>query len=382
MNRIDSKTGAALLERLNETATANAEHAGITEHAEVTGNAEHAEGHNDLWITFGVFRVLSYFRVFRVLRVDLKEKRQLKIFNAADRLTLVYLIFSTTLIVVCQRNIPRWATLLPIHLGLILMISGLAYARERSVLVLSLLSQWYPTLLFIFFFEEIGLIVHAIFPGWFDEYLIKADYAMFGAHPTVWIEQFSNYWLNEYMQLVYTSYFLLTIGLGAYLWYRNRGGRNRGVHNRRVRDRGVRNRREDFAEFIASTCAAYYLCYVIFVLFPVESPYHTLRHLQQVELAGGPFTAFINLIEKHGRVHGGAFPSAHVAGSMVALISAWRFARRAGYWLTPLVLSVCVATVYGRYHYVSDVFAGILVAVIGCWLGGKITSMKTERIEI
>src|SRR5262249_48874599 len=168
---------------------------------------------------------------------------------------------------------------------------GLAYARERSVLVLSLLSQWYPTLLFIFFFEEIGLIVHAIFPGWFDEYLIKADYAMFGAHPTVWIEQFSNYWLNEYMQLVYKSYFLLTIGRGAYLWFSNRGFSNRGFSNRGSRnrgfsnrgsrhrgfhDRGVRNGREDFAEFIASTCAAYYLCYVIFVLFPVESPYHTL----------------------------------------------------------------------------------------------------------
>jgi membrane-associated phospholipid phosphatase len=279
--------------------------------------------------------------------------------NAADRLTLAYLVFSTALIIVCRRNIPQWATLIAIHLGLIVMIVSLAYARKRSLPVLGLLSHWYPTLIFLFFFEEVGLTVHAIFPGWFDEYLIKADYAAFGVHPTVWLEGFSNYWLNEYMQLAYTSYFLLTIGLGAYLW--------------------ISDRREDFAVFIASTCAAYYLCYVIFVLFPIESPHHTLRHLQRVELSGGPFTAFINLIEKHGRVHGGAFPSAHVAGSVVALISAWRFARRAGYWLTPLVLSVCVATVYGRYHYVMDVFAGILMAVIGCWMGQKLCSMNQRR---
>ncbi|MGH9835934.1 MAG: phosphatase PAP2 family protein, partial [Blastocatellia bacterium] len=274
--------------------------------------------------------------------------------NVADRLTLAYLVFSTTLIAVCYQNIPRWATLLPIHVGLMAMIAGLAHTRARRVRGLGFFSHWYPTLLFLFFFEEIGLIVRAIFPGWFDEYLIKADYALFGAHPTVWIEQFSNYWLNEYMQLVYMSYFLLTIGLGAYLW--------------------LRGRRKEFAVFIASTCAAYYLCYVIFVLFPIESPHHTLRHLQQVELAGGPITAFINLIEKHGRVHGGAFPSAHVAGSMVVLISAWRFARRIGYWLTPLVLSICVATVYGRYHYVMDVFAGILMAAIGCWIGSRLSS--------
>ena len=85
--------------------------------------------------------------------------------NVADRLTLAYLIFSTALIIVCRRNIPQWATLIVIHLGLIVMIFGLAYARKRSVPVLSLLSHWYPTLIFLFFFEEIGLTVHAIFPG-------------------------------------------------------------------------------------------------------------------------------------------------------------------------------------------------------------------------
>jgi membrane-associated phospholipid phosphatase len=291
-----------------------------------------------------------------------RSRRWLKPLNAADRLTLVYLLYSTALIIVCQRNIPRWAILIPIHFGLIAMIVGLAHARAKNIHVLSLISHWYPPLLFLFFFEEIGLIVHAIFPDWFDRYLIVADYAIFGAHPTVWIEQFSGYWLNEYMQLVYTSYFLLTIGLGAYLW--------------------VRNQREDFGVFIASTCAAYYLCYVIFVLFPIESPHHTLRHLQQVELAGGPFTTFINLIEKHGRVHGGAFPSAHVAGSVVVLISAWRFARRVGYLLAPIALSICVATVYGRYHYAMDVFAGILMAAIGCWLGARLCAAKPERSKL
>jgi membrane-associated phospholipid phosphatase len=281
--------------------------------------------------------------------------------NVADWLTIAYLIFSTTLIVVCRQNIKHWEVLLPIHFGLMSMVVGLASARARQVRALSFISHWYPPTLFLFFFEEIGLIVHAIFPGWFDEILIKADYALFGAHPTVWIEQFSNYWLNEYMQLVYTSYFLLTIGFGVYLW--------------------SKGRRDDFAVFIASTCAAYYLSYVIFVLFPIESPHHTLGHLQQVELTGGPFTSFINLIEKHGRVHGGAFPSTHVAGATVVLFSAYRFAPRIGYWLTPLVVSICVATVYGRYHYAVDVFAGILMAAIGCWIGAKLHSNSTVSMK-
>jgi membrane-associated phospholipid phosphatase len=283
----------------------------------------------------------------------------LALLNIPDRLTIGYLIFTTTLIAVCRHNIQQWEYLLPAHFGLLAVICGLAYARSRGMRFLGLISHWYPPFLFLFFFEEIALTVHAIFPGWFDDYLIKADFAIFGVHPTVWIEQFSNYWLNEYMQLVYTSYFLLTIGFGAYLW--------------------VQGRREEFTVFMASTCTAYYLSYIIFVLFPIESPYHTLRHLQHVELMGGPFTGFINLIEKHGRVHGGAFPSTHVAGAMVVLFSSYRYARPIGYWLTALVFSICLSTVYGRYHYVVDVFAGILVAALGCWLGPKLVEKQKPK---
>lgn len=269
-------------------------------------------------------------------------------------MTLGYLLFSAVLILVCRANVPRWWALLPIHLGLIGLICGLVAARLRQTPVLAGLSHWYPAMLSLFFFEEIGALVHAIHPGWFDSYLIAADYWLFGAHPTVWIERFSGYWMTEYMQLVYTSYFLLTLGFGLHLWLRGRGAA--------------------FATFIASTCAAYYICYVVFVLFPIESPHHTLAHLQQVALTGGPFTALINLIEEHGRVHGGAFPSAHVAGSVVVLLSAWRYAPRAARWLTPIVVSICVATIYGRYHYVMDVLAGIVVAGLGCWIGARFSS--------
>lgn len=268
------------------------------------------------------------------------------IFNMADSLTLGYLCFSTLLIVACRGNVASWRSLLPVHLAMMAAIAVLAVARQRRVPVLVAAAEWYPTLIFLFFFEEIGLIVHAIHPGWFDRYLIDADLALFGVHPTVWIERFNGYWMTEYMQLAYTSYYLLTIGFAARLWF---GGR-----------------RGEFAALIEATCVAYYLCYVIYVLFPVESPYHTLRHLQQADLAGGPVTALIDFIERHGRVHGGAFPSAHVAGSMVVLFSAFRFERKIGWRLLPLVLSICVATVYGRYHYVVDIFAGIAVAAAGC----------------
>lgn len=281
-------------------------------------------------------------------RLHERLNQSLQPLNFADRLTLAYLLCTSVLVMTCQHNIPQAPKLLFIHCGLIAGILLLAVRRNHGPRMIHVLSHWYPLLLPGFFFEEIGHLVHAIFPGWFDHALIAADHALFGAHPTVWLEQFSSYWLTEYLQLVYTTYLLLIPAFGAYLWWRRK--------------------RDQFAAFTAALCVTYYLNYLIFVFFPIEGPQHTLAQLQQGELTGGPFTAFISLIEKHGRVHGGAFPSNHVAGSMVVLFSAFRCSRRLSYVLTPLVLSICVATVYGRYHYALDVFAGTLMAGFGCWL--------------
>jgi len=71
-------------------------------------------------------------------------------------------------------------------------------------------------------------------------------------------------------------------------------------------------------------------------------------------------------------VHGAAFPSAHVAGSMVAMLASWRH-RRWLFWVClPFFASMCVATVYGRYHYVADVLAGLAVGTIGFVAGERL----------
>ena len=278
--------------------------------------------------------------------------RAASIYRVADYLTFAYLAFASVMAIIGRHRVAHWKAILIIHVGLVALVTVLAHGREREQRVLLFFSHWYPLAFFGFFFEEIGHLVHAVFPGWFDASLIVLDHALCGAHPTVWLEQFSGYWMNEYMQLAYTTYLPLLPLFGAYLW--------------------CRGRREGFDTYIVSMCAAYYLCYVIFLFYPIEGPHHTLAHLQRVELNGGLFTTVINLIEKHGRVHGGAFPSTHVAGAVVVLVSAYRFARRLGYALTPLVVSICISTVYGRYHYAVDVLAGTIMGLLGCWLGAKL----------
>jgi membrane-associated phospholipid phosphatase len=118
------------------------------------------------------------------------------------------------------------------------------------------------------------------------------------------------------------------------------------------------------------------------LVFPIEGPYHTLRALQQGPLAGGPVTALMEFIQRFGRVHGAAFPSLHVAGTLVALLGARQYARRLFWVFLPLFAAMCVSTVYGRYHYAADVLGGLIVGAVGFWLAEQWEAKKeSKRIQ-
>jgi membrane-associated phospholipid phosphatase len=281
---------------------------------------------------------------------DLTHNSKLKTHNFATQMRRVdsvlsaYLLFTLVVILARSDRVTHALRIFTINACLLILVQVLAAARARGGPA-AVAAEWYPLAFFVVFFEQIGSLVHAFVLGWRDPLLIAADRAIFGVDLTVWIEQYASYWLTEVMQLAYTSYFVITAGVAAYLW--------------------VECGRDAFHRLMLASSITYCVCYVIFILFPIESPYHTMRHLQTVELHGGVFTAIIEWIERYGRVHGGAFPSAHVAGSVVTLLTARRVAPRLALWLTPLVGLLMIATVYGRYHYGVDVLAGVAVAVAG-----------------
>ena len=216
--------------------------------------------------------------------------------------------------------------------------------------------HWYPHLFFLFCFEELAKLVHLVTPGWKDAKLIAADHWLTGVHPTVWLEQFATPGRNDFMQFAYLTYFTYLLVLGAVLYYR--------------RDwRG-------YWSVMTYSAVGYAIGYVIALCFPIESPWFSMAGTWHGPLQGGPFTAGINFIEHFGRVRGAAFPSEHVAGSVAALWGAWRHRRWLFWMMVPLVACMCVATVWGRYHYVVDVFGGMVTGTLGYVIGSWI--MKTQ----
>jgi len=273
--------------------------------------------------------------------------------GAFEWVGLAYLGITGALIAVFHRNLARAPLFLALHIGVaafLLLLSWTAARWPSKALVA--VRHWYPQAFFSFCFEELHYLVHLIFPGWFDRWLIAFDYRLVSVHPTVWLEQFANPALNDFMQMAYVSYFFYLTILGGLLY---------ASHERRA-----------FWAVMTSTLVAYTIGYIIALLFPIESPYHSLAALQHVELKGGFFTSLIGFIESFGRVHGAAFPSAHVSGSCVAVLGAWRYRRRLFWVFLPFFLCMMVSTVYGRYHYIADVLGGLVVGAIGFALGHRL----------
>ena len=225
--------------------------------------------------------------------------------------------------------------------------------------------HWYPHLFFLFCFEELGALVHLVWPRWQDAKLIAFDHWLTGVHPAIWLEQFATPGRNEFMQFAYLTYFVYLLVLGGILYYR-----------------------EDWLGYwsvMTYSAVAYVIGYVIAIFLPVQSPWFAMAGSWHAELRGGPFTAVINFIEHCGRVRGAAFPSEHVAGSFAALWGAWRHRRWLFWVMLPLVLCMCVSTVWGRNHYVADILGGMVTGtlgfVIGKWLMKKRESVQGSQLK-
>jgi membrane-associated phospholipid phosphatase len=284
---------------------------------------------------------------------------------------LGYLGVSSVLILFFAENLVHPVRLIGMQAlvaGVILVLCRVAARRgtDRSVCsTLRFWRCWYPHLFFLFCFEEMGRLVHLVQPGWQDAKLIAFDHWLTGVNPSLWVERFAHPALNEFMQFAYFTYFLFLLTLGAILYHRREW--------------------ESYWAVMTYSAVGYSLGYIIAMLFPVQSPWFTFAGMWHGELAGGPFTAAINLIEKCGRVHGAAFPSQHVAGAMAALCGAWRHRRWLFWVFLPFVFCMCVSTVYVRNHYLADVFGGMVTGtfgyVIGCWLMERRVPVRRQSTD-
>jgi membrane-associated phospholipid phosphatase len=204
-------------------------------------------------------------------------------------------------------------------------------------------------LLIFFVYQNSIDLVHVFFSRWFDADIIRLEAAVVGGQPTFWLQQFVRPWLTEWLMFCYVFYVPVYPILSAILYFRHGEDHN-----------------EEYLFYIGLVVA---LCTVGFLLYPVAGPMREIGDRFTVPLRGHFFTEMSELIRTRVHRPGGAIPSIHCGAATIMWWSAFRFSRPSFYVLTPIVISLYLSTVYGRFHYATDVVAGVAVALLAIALG-------------
>ena len=119
-------------------------------------------------------------------------------------------------------------------------------------------------------------------------------------------------------------------------------------------------------QFLCVFAVGVLACYAQFPFWPSDPP-RVLFPGEDLPAYATVFRSFnLWMLGNYG-IHTSVFPSAHVAGAFAAAFGAWRTLperRWVGRCLLVVASLIAVATVYGRYHYLADALAGLLVALL------------------
>lgn len=304
------------------------------------------------------------------------SKNILRFLHPVDILIILFGFFLSCITLLFVSHIGTLALLVGINsvvsIG-IFFISRLAHTSSSNTW--RVIHDWYPAFLIYFVFKEVYVIMHSLQLQDFDQTLIEIDRWLFGIDPTVWLAQFSHPILTELLQIGYTSFYFIMIGLALELY--------------------LRNEREKFLYTVFAIIYGFFLSYIGYLLVPAVGPRFTLHdfHALNYELPGLFATELLrDLINAGESIPKGAlnayelaqrdvFPSGHTQMTLIVAYLAFRYKVKSRYALYLFGTLNIIGTVYLRYHYVIDLIAGAAFMVFTLWTAPTIVRLW-ERIKI
>lgn len=251
------------------------------------------------------------------------------------------------------------------------IIAIVNYDATHHNSIVRFIVQWYSLPLIFLTFKELYLMVHPINPHDLDYILIGIDKTIFGTDPTAYLDRIATPGLTEFLQICYSSFYLMWVILGFDL----------------LRDRNE----EGFIFFLFVLMYGFYTSYVGYFLVPAIGPRFTLHDFSNLdaELPGLVITHFLrdvinsgesirNVAEAAVHAQRDCFPSGHTEMTIITIAAAIKYRAKSAMVIIPLGAGLIFATVYMRYHYAVDVIAGVLFAILVLSTGGWLRS-KLER---
>lgn len=287
-------------------------------------------------------------------------------YNFIDYATQGYLLIVGLIVLLLDHGLEPWPLLLGAHAAGMLAVHGLVrgHARWPKIRLLTFLRHFYPILFYTGFYRETGLLNHILVDGYLDGFFASLDQALFEFQPAATLmARLPHTWLSELFYASYFSYYVMIVGVGLALYLQHR---------------------QRFFHYVSVVSFVFYVCYLNYIFLPVVGGrvfWSSIDGIPQEDLfdfyplsfpesvQAGPFFHIMDFIYEHFEAEGAAFPSSHVAVALVTLYFSHLYLRRIRHVHTVAVILLCIATVYCRYHFVVDVFAGVIAGAALLWIG-------------
>ncbi|MGZ3452157.1 MAG: phosphatase PAP2 family protein [Polyangiales bacterium] len=181
-----------------------------------------------------------------------------------------------------------------------------------------------------------------------DEKLLKLDLALFHVEPALYLDRFVNPHTTEWFAFFYFSYFFLLASfvLPMLFWCRDL---------------------DLLSEFATSVIMLLAVAHLLYIIVPGFGPWWYMADQFQHRLPSGRFLDLVMSAVHTGGAQKDIFPSVHTAAPTLLTLFAFRNRARMPFKIVWPVMAfftcnIIVATLFLRWHYVIDVFAGLALA--------------------
>jgi membrane-associated phospholipid phosphatase len=230
-------------------------------------------------------------------------------------------------------------------LGHIAAISLLVVFSRNTSAIAEFAHHWFLLVYVPFCYKQVPFLVSVLNLRPADDTLAHWDLAMWKVDPVFWLSSAPNRFLVEFFQAIYSMFIPGIIVLGIILW--------------------TRRPRPEFRYGTFAIAATFLISYIGYLLLPARGPRFMAYASQYAQLHGlWTFNFFQSSLNTLEGLQYDCFPSGHVAAVLVGCFLARRVSAPVFYAFSAFAACIAFSTVYLRYHYVIDVIAGMLLAII------------------
>lgn len=181
-----------------------------------------------------------------------------------------------------------------------------------------------------------------------DSTLAAIDAHFVGKQPSFLLEPLITPWLTDFLLLIYFSHVIFFPSVALYFY--------------------VKREEQKFRRIMMGFLTIMIMGTISYILVPAAGPENFFASQYTRDLQGHSLAHSINYIISTGRVAFDCFPSLHVGIPLLLSFYLRDYRRRAFVPVLLYVACMCFATLYLRYHYLTDVLAAFVYAPVAYFL--------------